>query len=986
MLNYLYMRVFSSTSPALLRFAIASHISLLVTAGICQERLVQGPESIEPSANYLKRPVRSYTNYADQPYVNYPNHSFPYADIKQTFYGPMGNYVANGFDLYSWTETRRPEQIYGSAIFTDMGRMRGIMEHVVTVRDGYGGWGYTAIVGDGLMARFTPLTLSKSDFNGVRLDLATPALKVTFLGSRIERTRYFWDGGNHPNWSVEDTDFAAASTMLLGARLQGSIGALRYGVNGANLHVYQSTKTGNSMKGSLRAEQSPVDWVVVRVSDDSPAVAGAGATVQEMRLVLNGDPRPDLIPGIVRHRANAPIQMGTVSRSTGEFNSITYNTFNGYYQNAPGYYRGRNEVPLYADYFYRLDHDQGTDVSDITNLEGLLTHFQTTSPEVVQHVRGEEQVVFLFDLSAEPDVEKVEVEAVLGNDFHVEVATLNLDNPRGRNYATQFRSTFYRTAMRAEGQVEDMSNLRRRRFSIGEDTALFTYSVDLGLSLLGLELTGEYARSALYGRYPARIDGSPEFNRGGRSTRRGGAFFANGMRQFAGERAVVGAEWFSMDPDYGTQARTFVPFETGLTSGHLAALVNQTVYWDLVNDNEDGDRYPDSHLGNILGTPRDGQDKDADGVFIGQDSDKDGLPDTNRNFNDLPDYEEPFLMWDVEPNEYTYGLDRNNNDEPDLREDDDEPDYPYDADQQGFHLFAQLNLSPHWSMSAGRYSISEVAGPGQNRSTYALLSYRRERPMHLRRLFLENHLRRVEDDIPDRYTVRDETSRPINLGSRGSSLRLGAPSFSYGFRDDPLFYQDSFVNETYVEARLQPYSGLEFTQQLRLRLNWQRGGQLHSGGFQRERRLDLWNIVSRAQYKWHLRSVTVKPQLKIMALRLQDRDADQRLRDEYRIIPILRLQYPLMQRTVLRLGLQGAGPLPYRVQDNAQPRRNFKQRTAFLTLTNRSVYYGYDLYTILGIQRDEKRFEDRFQTVGERNSWSFFVRGLIGFTEHGPLL
>ena len=969
-----------------LRLAIAGQISLLVAAGICEEKQVPGPESINPSVPYLKRPVRAYTNYANQPYRNYPNHSFPYADIRQTFYGPMGDFVANGFDLYSWTETRRPEQIYGSAIFTDMGRMRGIMEHVVTVRDGYSGWGYTVIVGDGLMARFTPLTLSKTDLNGVRLDLAAPAMQVTLLGSRIERTRYFWDGGNHPNWSVEDTDFADASTMLLGARLQGSIGALRYGVNGANLHVYQSTETGNSMKGSLRREQAPVDWVVVRVSDDSPAVSGAGAVVQEIRLLVNGDPRPDLVPGVIRHRTNAAIQVGTVSRATGEFNPITYNTFNGYYQNAPTYYRGRNEAPLHADYFYRLDHDQGIDVSGITNLEGLLANYQTATPEVVHHVRGEEQVVFLFDLSDEPDVKNVEVEAVLGNDFRVEVATLNLDNPRGRNYGTQFRSTFYRTALRAEGRVEDMSNLRRRRFSISEDTALFTYSVDMGMTLAGFELAGEYARSALYGRYPARIDGSSDFNRGKRSTRHGDAFFANGTRRFAHERAIVGAELFSMDPDYGTQARTFVPFETGLTSGHLAGLVNQTVYWDLVHDNEDADRYPDSHLGNILGTPRDGQDKDADGVFIGQDSDKDGIPDTNRNFNDLPDYEEPFLMWDVEPNEYTYGLDRNNNDEPDLREDDAEPDYPYDADQQGFHFFAQFNFSRHWSVSAGRYAVSEIAGPGQNRSLYALLAYHREGPRYLRRIFLENHVRRVEDDIPDQFTIRDESSSPINLGSRGALLRLGAPSFSFGFRDDPLFYQDSFVNETYIEARLQPLGGLELTQKLRLRLNWQRGGQLDSGGFQRERRLDMWNIVSRVQYSWHLGALNIQPQFKIMTWRLQDREADQCLRDEYRVIPILRLQYPLTQRTLLRLGLQGVGALPYRLEDKAQPRNNFKQRTAFLTLTNRSAYFGYDLYTIVGFQRDEKKFEDPFQTVGERDSWAFFVRGLIGFTEHGPLL
>ena len=980
------MHRFSPNFITAFRFVIAWQLSLLAAAGDCQQKLVPGTADLVPSVSYLKRPVQPYANYANQAYVNYANHSWPYSASKQAFYGPMGNYITKGFDFYSWMETRKPEQIYGSAIYTDMGRMRGIMEHVISVRDGYNDWGYAAIVGDGLIARLSPLTLSKTDLNGVRLDLSTPSLQMTVLGSRIERTRYFWDGGNTATWSIEDTDFAAASTLLLGSRIQGSIGALRYGVNGANLHVYESTKNGNSLKGSLRPQQSPVDWVVVRVSDDSPAVGGAGATVQDIRLLVNGDPRPDITPGVIRHRDNATIQVGTISRLSGAFSPIYYNTFTGYYQNAPNFYRGRNEVPLYADYFYRLDHDRGIDVSSITNLQDLVATFQTTSPELVQHVRGMQQVIFLFDLSSEPDVRKVEVEAVLANDFRVEVATLTLENPRGRNYATQFRSTFYRTVLRAEGQIEDMSNLQRRRFPINEDTALFTYSMDLGLTLSGFELTGEYARSALYGRYPARTGGASDFNRGARSTRVGDAFFANAIKRFVGKRAIVGAELFSMDPDYGTQARMFLPFDTSMTSGPLAGLINQTVYWDLVTDNEDADRYPDSHMGNILGTPRDGQDKDADGVFIGQDSDKAGIPDTNRNFNDVPDYEAPFLMWDVEPNDYTYGLDRNNNDEPDHRENDDDPDYPYDADQQGYHLFAQLNLSQYWSAGAGRYAVSEVAGAGQNRSTYALLSYQREHPKYLRRIFFENHLRRVEDDISDDYAISDETARSLNLGTRGASLRIGAPWFSYNRRGDPLFYQDSFVNETYLEARLKPNDGLEFSQKVRLRVNWQHGGQLPSGAFQRKRRLDLWNVVSRVHYSWHLGALHIQPQLKIMSLRLQDREADQFLRDEYRIIPILRLHYPVMQRTLLRLGLQGAGPLPYRLEDKAQPRRSFQQRTAFLTLTNLSSYFGYDLYTIVGLHQDEKKFEDPFQTVGKRNSWSFFVRGLIGFTEHGPLL
>ena len=86
--------------------------------------------------------------------------------------------------------------------------------------------------------------------------------------------------------------------------------------------------------------------------------------------------------------------------------------------------------------------------------------------------------------------------------------------------------------------------------------------------------------------------------------------------------------------------------------------------------------------------------KDLDGVFLGQDEDNDGIVDTDRNFNGIPDYDETFMMYRVEPNEYVYGLDRNHNDEPDQREDDWVADYPYDPDQRGFHLFGQVGPEP----------------------------------------------------------------------------------------------------------------------------------------------------------------------------------------------------------------------------------------------------------------------------------------------------
>ena len=577
-------------------------------------------------------------------------------------------------------------------------------------------------------------------------------------------------------------------------------------------------------------------------------------------------------------------------------------------------------------------------MSKNTNLEGLLAHFLVESSDAPLRADGDEQLVFLFDLSQEPYVESVEVEGVLGNDYRVDMATLTEIDPTPRNRQTQFRSTFYRTVLRAAGQVQDLSNLKRVRFKIGENTALFTYSVDAHLALPGLEVEGEYARSAVYARYPAHEQGDLLSGRGPRFAQRGTAYFIVASHRF--ERGRIGAEHFSMHPDFQTEIPIFQARRNIFDPDTILwRMQNETVYWDLVQDNEDGDHYPDVKLGSLLGDPFDGWaggDRDVSGVFPGQDEDRDGIPDINRNLNDIPDYEEPFLLYDVEPNDYVYGLDRNHNDEPDRREDDLEPDYPYDRDQRGYHLFGRWQLSPHGSLSAGRFAIAEIAGGGRNRSTYALLTYRREGRARLRRLFFEQHFRRVQDDIADEFTTIVEQPREmseINEWTRNVARLRGRKQFLNQLRADFLLYQNSYVNDTYLVGRLRPWSVLNLEQQVRLRLNWQRGGRLPSGGAQQARRLDYWTTVSRADYTWRWGQLQLQPQFKFMLLRIMDRRADQALRSEYRVVPIFRLTYPLMSRTTLQVGMQGLGPLPYRVEDQTQRRNSFEQHVAMLTLT-----------------------------------------------------
>ena len=76
-----------------------------------------------------------------------------------------------------------------------------------------------------------------------------------------------------------------------------------------------------------------------------------------------------------------------------------------------------------------------------TNLEGLLASFVVESPDAILSADGEEVLIYVFDVSQEPEVRFLAVEALMGNDYHVEVATLWEDNARARNVQTQYKTT-----------------------------------------------------------------------------------------------------------------------------------------------------------------------------------------------------------------------------------------------------------------------------------------------------------------------------------------------------------------------------------------------------------------------------------------------------------------------------------------------------------------------------------------------------------------
>ena len=120
-----------------------------------------------------------------------------------------------------------------------------------------------------------------------------------------------------------------------------------------------------------------------------------------------------------------------------------------------------------------------------------------------------------------------------------------------------------------------------------------------------------------------------------------------------------------------------------------------------------------------------------------------------------------------------------------------------------------------------------------------------------------------------------------------------------------------------------------------------------------------------------------------MVLRSADRKRNQTTRYELDAIPILQVDYEVLRRTVLRVGIQGWGPLPYRFEDRTRELASFERRTTLASITTNSPYRGYRLYTIIGFQKDALNFDADFRKPQDDDYWSFFVRALVGFEGYG---
>ena len=379
-------------------------------------------------------------------------------------------------------------------------------------------------------------------------------------------------------------------------------------------------------------------------------------------------------------------------------------------------------------------------------------------------------------------IKAVEIGLVLANDYKVDITSNKQTNDLG--------TPVFLPMLRAPGNVKDGSNQAFHRFRYGLPTANRLLGFDVTIKdIAGFELRGEFVRNSQFRRFP-----NENFTRKQALAKNE----ADAMYMTAQQKTypwTVFGEAFSIDADYSTSA--FIPNQEGEVQYDS---VERNVF-EFVDDNDDQDELPDwtrRSFGERVNT-RQGRGLLTDNaVFPGIDENNDDISDFNRNFNREPDYTEPFLRFDVDPPEFLFGMDMNNNTVIDRFEDDTEADYPYKRGHRGYNAYLGLEIAPGATVMVGRLDERLLKTARNNESTYLLFTAKKEVPERDLMVRLVVNPRKVQDDIADDVFQWVDTP-----GTRGGAI----------LTRDQLVARDVFANSTFLEVRYDRF--LPFTTKIK---------------------------------------------------------------------------------------------------------------------------------------------------------------------------
>ena len=808
-------------------------------------------------------------------------------------------------------------------------------------------WAISVIGAEDLRVKLTPLTMSIPDMDGMKIDFQSANYQASFINSNPVSG---YPGATGGAWYGDHQDL-----VLRCLQFRRKIGALTLGTTYANMYaVNKGREKGNNLNGTVSDYAATPLFYAVRVVDDSPQ-DGDGPIVQDVKLKVNGVYRPDILPMVILDDLR-------YDRIT----AVTNATQREYISRSPDQLTIYGDTPKYLDYLYLNDYKRGWNTKNVTDkydLEAAKGYYRMIDPgDKPVQVNGTEYVVYIFDTASITDrVNRVEVEVTVANDYRIQISQIYTNKVegghdyKGENFS-HYNAEYWQTMAQAEGNIKDGSNLRTISLDFGYEVANLIYGFDANFNYFGFKVNGEFVTNTHYYMFSDGVPGTglPLTPPTDLTPREGHRFSQTDHAYYV----TIEKDWsrFGFAGEYFKMGKFYRPYMNYYSKR-----------FTMIKDNDDDDRYSDGKYVLQFGTgPKTATAfSDRDGVFPGNDLDHDGFPDNEKNDNGIPDYDEPFLMFDVDPDEYVFGDDFNNNTIPDHRENDIKYDTPYDLERKGHHLYVRFTPLHSVNLFAGSLRTGGVGLDNRTDDDYfkANIDYD---VFTVGKIFAEYRYERIHDNIQDRYVV---------------------VSTKYGFRYDyeselyydEVEYRNSRVQKFFLESRIRAIPSITLVNHVKFERNKQIEGTMYDNTFQPKDVISIFALVNKFAYTKQWGNWTFSPGVKF---RLYKKDRSESINplDHYMMrIPLVYLKYTISPQTNFTLGMQGFRGFEMQYRDYIQSHNDYKQINYILQVENKTDYFGFDVWGGFGFRLEEIMFDEEYRNFEEYKSSSLFVRMWVGY-------
>ena len=918
-------------------------LSVLVSSSAIAQTQDLGPQNAGLSFETYpySEPFRSFINREAWPdYWNYGKYPFTRNNVSVRsleLYDRMGTHLLRGLPLFSWRETRSDSV---GLQLSDVQREKFFFvffNNLVAASESYGGWSFGMTVGEPIRTSLTPLTLRTPRWQGLRLDGESSRQGFTMLMTRGALDRF----------SAFDARLDKSPVLAYGGHYYYKPSdVLTVGATLFNQHqVDVESKEGSFFSGTQAYEMNSPKEISVRIESDAPqrgAAAAVYAVDVDLVVAVDGELQrlssdSESGPG-VEHRASLePLETPRGASRAGD----------AWVVDAPG---------QSVDYVFSMPAN--ANVHEATFRADVAGDYRISVRQEHDFLNtaGDAPVVESRSWPSPPDP----THSQLGNPL----------------YPYDFGPTEtepYYTVARAEGRP-DLASRGRVSFDYGIPSGKTLLGTDFQLRSRELIANGEIVVDVEEKHFPFASDSLDA--RGKSYTSGSWAYMFNVRKPFYTQsmKWEWAGELFRMDPDYGggydSRRGGTVFFTDKGGSGGAAAFTQE---FPLMEDNDDNDEYPDDTFPDqgrfqrfVPGSYSGGR---SGGVYPGLDEDGDLAPDNDRDRNGVPDWTEPFLLFDSDPASFVYGIDFNNNAQPDFRENDDHPDYPIRRDQRGYHTFLKAHdpLPGLRRVSAGWYDVDEIAGHGEARALYARMQGRWT-PAAGVGIDVDDDLKLVKDSIRDdvyEWAIGD-TARLANV----NSVLVPPPP-------DPLVMRNSLVNSSSMRLTYQPTAALRLRTDILHFLNRQR--QLEEDGVlvQESDTFAEFSLISRAEYSLTWRKIELWTGAKY-AIQEGHRGPAWNDSSLQFFAPIVKTSFEIMPGMSVQWGTSGLPGLPMRFEDGKNDDRSFDERKMVFMLSGRNESYQGSVVSMhTGIQFHEVDY-DQGDRTRDFDTFTIFVDLIIG--------